>query len=114
MRQILAWTSNEIHRRENKRKATRKEKRILQRLRNLQEQKLLKDENLIHLKETTLDELRYRITKLKHVRIRDARIRNNRLFEQDQRKFYRRTQGTMLGKGKVPMIEKFEEFWAGI
>ena len=114
LRQILAWTWNEIHRRENKRKAIRKEKRILQRLRNLQEQKLLKDENLIHLKKTTLDELRYRITKLKHVRIRDARIRNNRLFEQDQGKFYRRTQGTMLGKGKVPMIEKFEEFWAGI
>ena len=36
------------------------------------------------------------------------------MFEQDQGKFYRRTQRTMLGKGKVPIIEKFEEFWAGI
>ena len=66
---------------------------------------------MIHLKERTLDELSYRITKLKHVRIRDARICNNRIFEQDQGKLYKRTQRTMLGKEKVPIIEKFEGFW---
>ena len=37
LRQTLAWTSNEIHRRENMRRATKKEKKILQRLRDLQE-----------------------------------------------------------------------------
>ena len=91
-----------------------KEKKILKRLTDLQEQQLLRDKGFIHFKEQTLDELRYRITKLKHVRVRDARICNNRMFEQDQGKFYRRTQRTMLGKGKGPIIEKFEEIWAGI
>ena len=114
LRQILAWTSNEIYRRTNKRRATEKEKNILQRLRDWHEQQLLRDEDLKNLKEKTLDELRYRITKLKHVRARDARIRNNRMFEQDQGKFYRGTKRTKLRKGKVPIIEKFEEFWAGI
>ena len=87
-RQILAWTLNEIHMRESKRGATKKKKKILQRLRDLQEQQLLRDENLKNLKEKTLDELRYRITKLKLVRTTDVRIRNNRMFEQDQGKFY--------------------------
>ena len=33
LRQVIAWTSNEIHRRKIKRKAIKKEKEILQKLR---------------------------------------------------------------------------------
>ena len=61
-----------------------------------------------------LDELRYQHPKLKHVKTRDARICNNRMFQEDQSMFYRKTQGQKQMKGKVPEIEKFEEFWAGI
>ena len=63
---------------------------------------------------TALDELGYRNIKLKRIKIKDARIRNNRMFQEDQRMFCRKTQGTKQLKGKVPKIEKFEEFWAGI
>ena len=36
------------------------------------------------------------------------------MFQEDQEMFYRKTQGTKQLTGKVPKIEKFEEFWAGI
>ena len=51
---------------------------------------------------------------MKRLKIKDARIRNNKMFQEDQGMFYRKTQGTKQLKGKVPRMEKFEEFWAGI
>ena len=114
VRQILAWTSNEIYRRKVKRRSTKKEKEILQKLKEWAHQQLNRNEDLIYMKEKALDELRYRIIKMKRIKIRDARIRNNRMFQEDQGMFYRNTQGTKQLKGKVPEIEKFEEFWAGI
>ena len=66
------------------------------------------------MKEKALDELRYRNIKLKRIKIKDAKICNNRMFQEDQEMFYRKTQGTKQFTGKVPKIEKFEEFWAGI
>ena len=51
---------------------------------------------------------------MKHLKIKDARIRNSKMFQEDQGMFYRKTQGTKQLKGKVPRMEKFEEFWAGI
>ena len=114
LRQILAWTSNEIHRRRVKRKSTKKEKEILQKLKELSDQRLTRNEDLIFVKEKALDEFRYRKMKLKRMKIKDARIRNNRMFQEDQEMFYGKTQGTKQLKGKVPEMEKFEEFWAGI
>ena len=100
LRQIIAWTTNEIHRRKIKRKATTKEKEILQKLKDLSDQQLLRREELIYLKEKTLDELRYQHTKLKHVKTRDARIRNNRMFQEDQGMSYRKTQERSKRKAK--------------
>ena len=114
LRQIIAWTANEIHRRKIKRKATTKENEILRKLKDLPDQQLLRKEELIYLKEKTLDELRYQCTKLKHVKTIDARICNNRMFQEDQGMFCRKTQGRKQTKSKVPEIEKFEEFWTGI
>ena len=59
MRQIIAWTANEIHRRKIQRKATTIEKEILRKLKDLSDQQLLRKEELIYLKEKMLDELRY-------------------------------------------------------
>ena len=36
------------------------------------------------------------------------------MFQEDQGRFCRKTQGTNKLRGKAPKIEKFEEFWAGI
>ena len=106
MRQILAWISNEIYGRKTKRKSTKKEKEILQKLKKLADQQLNRNE--------VLDKLRYCNIKMKHLKIKDARIRNNKMFQEDQGMFYRETQGTKQLKGKVPRMEKFEDFWAGI
>ena len=114
LRQILAWTSNEIHRQRVKRKSTKKEREIFQKLKEWANQQLNRNEDLIYVKEKALDELIYRNIKLKRIKIKDARILNNIMFQEDQGMFYRKTQGTKQLKGKVPKIEKFEEFWAGI
>ena len=114
LRQILAWTSNEIHRRRDKRKSTKKEREIFQKLKEWANQQLNRNEDLIYVKEKAWEELRYRNIKVKRIKIKDAGIRNNRMFQEDQGMFYRKTLGMKQLKGKVPKIEKFEEFWAGI
>ena len=66
------------------------------------------------MKEKALDKLRYHNIKMKRIKIKDARICNNKMFQEDQGMFHRQTQRTKQLKGKVPEMEKFEEFWAGI
>ena len=57
-----AWTSNEMNR--TKIKATKKEKTILERLRNRAESWLMNNDELLQVKETWLEELCYRKVKL--------------------------------------------------
>ena len=114
LRKILAWTSNEIHGRKIKRKSTKKKKEIPQKLKKWADQQLNRNEELICVKEKALDKLRYCNMKMKHLKIKDARIRNKKMFQEDQGMFYRKTLGTKQLKRKVPRMERFEEFWAGI
>ena len=51
---------------------------------------------------------------MKRLKIKDARIPNKKMFQEDQGMFYRKTLGTKQLKRKVPRMEKFEEFWVGI
>ena len=67
-----------------------------------------------YVKEKALDELRYYLTKVEKTRLRDDRIRHNRMFREDQGMFYRKTQGMRGKKGNAPHIAKFEAFCAGI
>ena len=99
LRQILAWTSIEIHRRKIKRKSTKKEKKILQKLKKRADQQLNRNEELICVKEEALDKFRYCNIKMKRLKITDARIRNNKMFQEDQGMFYRKTQETKQLKG---------------
>ena len=71
MRQILAWTSNEIHRRKVKWKSPKKEKEILQKLKKWADQKLNRNEDLICVKEKALDKLRYCNIKMKRLKIKE-------------------------------------------
>ena len=50
LRQAIAWRSNQIYRRKIKRKATKKEKEILQKLREWLDQQLNRNEDLIYVK----------------------------------------------------------------
>ena len=51
---------------------------------------------------------------MKRLKIKDARIPNKKMFQEDQGMFYRKTLGMKQLKRKVPRMEKFEEFWVGI
>ena len=64
--------------------------------------------------EKALDKLRYCNIKMNRLKIKDTRIRNNKMFQKDQGMFYRKTQGTKQLKRKIPNMEKYEEFWAGL
>ena len=66
------------------------------------------------MKEKWFEEFRYRKVKLDKARMTDQRIKNNRMFKEDEGMFYKKTNKANERKGKVPKIEKFVEFWAGI
>ena len=107
MGRILAWTSNQTHRRKIKRKSTKKEKEILRKLKKWADQQLNRNEELICVKRKGRDKSRYCHIKIKRLKIKDARIRNNKMFQEDQGiMFYRKTQGIKQLKGKVPKMEK--------
>ena len=46
--------------------------------------------------------------------IRDEKIKNNRMFREDEGMFYQNINNTKEKQGTVPDIEKFVDFWAGI
>ena len=75
---------------------------------------LSRNEELICVKEKAFDKLRHHDIKMKRIKMKDARIGNNKMFQEDQGMLYRKTQRTKPLKGKVPQMKKFEEFWAGI
>ena len=114
MTQVVTWAANELNRRKAKRKATKKQKKIMQKLEKWADQQIKRNDELLYVKERALDELRYRKLKLERTRSRDAKIRNNRRFEKDQAIFFRKMQRAKEKKGKVPKIKKFEDFRAGI
>ena len=66
------------------------------------------------MKEKWLEELLYRKVKLEKSRTQDARIKTNRMFEQNEGIFYRKANGEKERKGKVPEMDKFVQFRAGI
>ena len=108
VRQIVTWATNELNRRKIKRKATKKEKKIMQKLEKWADQQIKRNDELLYVKERAVDELRYRKVKLERTRSRDAKIRNNRMFEKDQPIFFRKTQGAKEKKGKVPKIKSLK------
>ena len=57
---MVAWISNEIYRRKVRRKATKRKKMILARLRNKVDSQLINNNELLKVKEKWLEELRYR------------------------------------------------------
>ena len=63
-RQMVAWISNEIHRRKIRKNATKREITILERLRNKIDSQLINNNELIKVKEKWLVKLRYRKIKL--------------------------------------------------
>ena len=71
---------------------------------------LNRNEDLIYVKEKALGKLRYRYIKMKRIKIKDAIMRNNRMFQEDQVVFYRKKQEMKQLKVQVPKMERFFEF----
>ena len=110
LRTLIARTSNELHRRKTRRKATKKEKEILSELK-LQLQEESSCEALRRKKEEWLEELRHLLVKNKINTNRRKRFQNNRIYRQDQRKlFVDKKEMT----GETPKMEEFVEFWGKI
>ena len=53
------------------------------------------------MKEKRFDKLRYYNIKMKHIKIKDTRVRKNKMFQEDQGMFYRKKQETKELKERV-------------
>ena len=85
LRQWIAGISNEVHRRKEHRKATRKEKEILKEIKARINEKRTTTSALIIYRDELLDTLRYMKVKLEKMLTKGKRVRNNTLFRQDER-----------------------------
>ena len=110
LRQYIARAANEIHRRKIWRKATNKEKKILENLKRRANSDLSSLRELLAAKEKWLDELRSKKVKLEKIVARDKRIKNNNIFVRNEGTFYRQTKKLEKQVGRVPSINKFTDF----
>ena len=113
MRQIVAKTRNELCRRRQRRKATKKEKQIIKKLRVLID-KDTTNYNLRNAREQWLDKLRYKKIKLAKCEEKRRKKQDNIMFRQDQKGIFRTLECEEAHEGEMREMEKFVEFWGGI
>ena len=65
-------------------------------------------------KEIWIDQLRYKKIKFDKMTERGKRIKDNAVFEKDQRNFYNEIEKNEKFQGEQPEMEKFTEFLGGI
>ena len=113
-RQLITMTSNELYRRRTWRKATRKEKNILEMLKLKSGCELRTENELNSLKEKWIDRKRMYEVKLRKTEEKDKRKRNNNLFKNNEGKLYKSLDTSDSYEGEIPAIETFKEFWGNI
>ena len=114
LRQDIARAGNELHRQKQRRKATKREKEIINQLRASMDGKKVTSGNLRAAKEQWLDKLRYKKVKLDKYVEKGNRKKDNIMFQIDQKNFFRRLEKVEKHEGEMPEMEKFVEFWGGI
>ena len=114
LRQDIARTGNELHRRKQRRKATKREKEIINQLRASMDGKEVTLGNLRAAKEQWLDKLRYKKVKLDKYVEKGNRKKDNIIFQKDQKSFSHTLEKVEKHEGEMPEMEKFVEFWGGI
>jgi len=114
LRQRVAKVSNEIYRQKTKRRMTPKEREIIKKMRKQAGSKLENAHQLRKIKEKWLDQMRAKKVKLNKITQKERRIKDNRMFERKEGKFYQSLAGTTEHTGQRPSMEKFTEFWGGI
>ncbi len=65
-------------------------------------------------KTNCIDKIKVEKVRLENWIRKAKRIKNNRLFQENEGLFYRRMEDDIEKKGEIPDISKFTEFWAGI
>jgi hypothetical protein len=113
LRKDIARAGNELHRRKQRRRATKKEKQILKELKTKMEKETT-SQNLRAAKEVWLDKLRYKKVKLEKCVEKRWRKLDNLMFQRDQKNFFRTLEADDKKEGEMPEMEKFVEFWGGI
>ena len=113
LRQVIAKASNELYQRRTRRKATKKEKKIIKELK-ASTGKETTSYNLRNTREQWLDTLRYKNIKLAKCEEKRWRKQDNVMFQRDQRGFFRTLEGNVVHEGEMPEMEKFVQFWGGI
>ena len=102
LRQKIARISNEMHRRKEKRKATKREKRNLADLKKQIGGVTATNVALASYKEIWIDQLRYKKIKFEKMSERGKRIKDNAMFETDQRNFYNKIEKNEKFQGEQP------------
>ena len=108
LRQYIARAANEIHRRNIWRKATNKEKKILENPKRRANSDLSSLRELLAAKEKWLDELRSKKVKLEKIVARDKRIKNNNMLSEmkelstDRRKSWKNKLEECLSSINLP------------
>ena len=69
---------------------------------------------LASYKEIWIDQLRYKKIKLEKMTERGKRIKDDAMFEKDQRNFYNKIGKNEKFQGEQPEMETFTECWGGI
>lgn len=90
---MIAWVSNELHRRKIKQKAAKEEKKIMEKIKEKSQNPLIKNGSLAKLREKRLKELRLEKVKVDKTRTKDVRIKNNN--------FYKRTRETSIDRQEI-------------
>ena len=111
LRQKIARISNAMHRRKEKRKAMKREKRNLADLKKQMGGVTTTNAALASYKEIWIDQQQYKKIKFEKMMERGKRIKNNAMFEKDQRNFYKKIEKNEKFQGEQPEMEKFTEFW---
>ena len=91
LRKLVARVGNEIYRRKHWRKATHKEKRIIEELKKKANSNLNTVQDVRIAKEIWLDKLRGKIAKMERYKERDKAMKSNNIFQKDEGNFYKKT-----------------------
>jgi hypothetical protein len=113
-RKMITKVSNEVHRRKQWRKATKKEKETLKELVNAARNQLSSEADLLGAKETWVDKRRMYEIKLKKALEKDKRVKNNKIFKENEARLYKNLTKDQQYTGEVPNIERFTDFWGNI
>ena len=114
LRPGIARAGNELHRRKQQRKATKKEKKILRELKTNMNGKEVTPNNLKMAKEQWLDKLRYKKIKLVKLIEKRNKKKDNFMFQKDRKSFFRTLEKVEKDEGEISEMETFVEFWGGI